>query len=128
VPFDLHGRVVELCLQTVLEIEYKSTESRVGDEFIIRIIFIFITPLSVNLVAFGLIKNHPLETSKTNVFELAGQLFDQGGVLQTSRIYDLERVESLYCGYCAEVGQSFNYLAEVDLSINCIVDGNSYFV
>jgi hypothetical protein len=49
-------------------------------------------------------------------------------MLQAGGVYDLERVEAFNGGDGSKVGESFDDLAEEDLSVGGIVDGHAYLV
>jgi hypothetical protein len=96
VPSHLQGRIVELSLVAILQIENKRIQRRKGNELIIRIVLLLISPLVVYLVAFGLVKDHSPEIPHIGVSKLVVYLLHEGSVLQTRRIDDLQRIKTLY--------------------------------
>lgn len=123
VPSHLQRRICQFGFKNVLNVENECVESSIGYEFLVRIVLFVVGSLAVYVVALGLIEHHAFETAESHASHLVLQLTNQGHVLQTRGVDDLYRGKSLYGRDGADVGESLYNLAEVDLSVDCVVHG-----
>jgi len=68
-PFNFQRIVIESGVIAVLQIIHEGTERRIGYKFVIRIILLFISSQTVNLISFCLIEYHSLKTSEIDISE-----------------------------------------------------------
>ena len=82
-PFDAKGTIAELVLVAILKVEDQSMQSRVRNEFIVRMVVVFVASLRVDTESFGLVEKQASLALEGYVSEFRHQFLDQRCVLES---------------------------------------------
>ncbi len=80
-PPHLQRGIVKLSLIAILKVEYKRTQRRISNKFVIGVILLLITTLIVYIISFRLIEDHPSEIAEGCRTEMLTYLLHQWAML-----------------------------------------------